>query len=325
MESTRHPHQAARKNILLRAGAILTALLVVAHGFGADQAPPKAGGEPKIQLVVRADDLGSSHTANVACIQAYRQGIVRTTEVMVPGPWFTEAVQMLADCPDLDVGVHLTLTSEWDNCKWGPVTRAPSLADALGHFRPMVHQRKDFPADTGFVEAKPAIADVERELRAQIEIARKAIPRISHLSNHMGTATATPELRALTLRLAKEYKLPLELDMARTAGGLGGPDATGERKEAALVKIVENLKPGLWLLVDHPGLDTPEMQALGHLGYRQVAADRAGVTQAFCSPRVSKVIADRGIRLTSYREAYQAAGAPSAGEGKTAGDRAGQR
>ena len=259
--------------------------------------------QTEIRLVVRGDDMGSSHTANVACIQAYREGIVRTVEVMVPGPWFNEAAKLLADCPELDVGVHLTLTSEWTYCKWGPVTHAPSLVDAQGHFLPMTRQRPDFPPGTGFVEAQPDLKEVERELRAQIEIARKAIPRISHLSSHMGTATATPELRALTLRLAREYGLPLELEAARPAGSLGGPEATPEQKAAALARIVQNLRPGLWVLIDHPGLDTPELQAQGHLGYEHVAADRAGVTFAFRSPQVQQIIAQRGIRLVSYREA----------------------
>jgi len=261
--------------------------------------------ESEIRLIVRGDDMGSSHAANVAGIQAYREGVVRTVEVMVPGPWFNEAARLLAEQPQLDVGVHLTLTSEWDDFKWGPVTRAPSLVSGQGHFLPQTSQRQDFPPGTGFIEAHPDLKEVERELRTQIEIARKAIPRISHLTSHMGTATATPALRELTERLSREYRLPLELEAARPAGGLGGPDASPQEKEAVLVRTIENLGPGLWLLVDHPGLDTPEMQALGHTGYRNVAGDRAGVTRAFCSPRVKQAVASRGIRLISYAQAFQ--------------------
>ncbi len=285
----------------------LDSLILACICLAAPPATAPAGEErqDEIRLVVRADDMGSSHAANVACIQAYREGIVRTVEVMVPGPWFNEAVRLLAEHPQLDVGVHLTLTSEWEDCKWGPITRAPSLADGRGHFLPMTSQRPDFPAGTGFIEAHPDLREVERELRAQIEIARKAIPRISHLTCHMGTATATPALRELTTRLSREYRLPLKLEGARPAGGLGGPDASPEDKEAVLVRTIEHLRPGLWLLVDHPGLDTPEMQTLGHTGYRNVAADRAAVTHAFCSKRVREAIASRGIRLISYAQALQ--------------------
>ena len=75
---------------------------------------------------------------------------------------------------------------------------------------------------------------------------------------------------------------------------------TPREKTAALAKALEELTPGAWLLVDHPGMDTPEMRAMGHIGYRDVALDREGVTQAFTAEEVKKVIAKRGIRLVSY-------------------------
>ncbi|MHB9048818.1 MAG: polysaccharide deacetylase family protein [Pirellulales bacterium] len=262
-------------------------------------AGPASAEQGKIRLIVRADDMGSSHTANVACIQCCREGIVKSVEVMVPGPWYTEAVKMLKETPSIDVGVHLTLTSEWDSCKWGPITRAPSLADKHGHFFPMTSQRRDFPPNTGFLDAKPKLAEVEQELRAQIELAIADIPQVSHLSNHMGTATATPEMRALVERLSREYKLPLEAPAARNAGGLGAVPAG---KEPAMVKVLERLTPGDWVLVEHPGQDTDEMRALGHVGYEGVAADRAGVTRAFTSAAGKAVIARRGIQLISYAE-----------------------
>ncbi len=260
-----------------------------------------AGEDSPIRLIVRGDDIGSSHAANVACIRCYREGIVRSVEVMVPGPWFNEAVQMLRENPGLDVGVHLTLTSEWEKIKWGPVTEAPSLVDGQGHFFPATGQRRDFPPNTGFLEAGPKIEEVERELRAQIELARNRIPSLTHLSCHMGTATATPKLRALVEKLAAEYRLPLGAQGARRPPGrFGGKDTTAEQKEANLTGLLEDLPPGLWLIVEHPGLDTPEMQAIGHLGYENVAADRDGVTRAFTSPRVKEVIRRRGIQLISY-------------------------
>jgi len=261
---------------------------------------------PRVRLIVRGDDIGSSHAANVACIKAYKDGIVRTVEVMVPGPWFAEAARLLRENPGLDVGVHLTLTSEWENIKWGPLTHAPSLVDGLGYFHPMTSQRADFPPGTGFLECGFRLEEVEAELRAQIETARKHIPRVSHLTAHMWTACATPQLRALTERLAQEYKLPLELPRdVRPAGGFGGPDTTAGQKEAALVRILENLEPGNWLFVDHPGLDTPEMQAIGHKGYENVAADRDGVTRALCSPKAMEVVQRRGIELLSYAGFYR--------------------
>lgn len=258
-----------------------------------------------IRLIVRGDDIGSSHAANVACIRCYREGIVRSVEVMVPAPWFNEAVQMLRENPALDVGVHLTLTSEWENNKWGPVTEAPSLVDRQGHFFPATRQRADFPPNTAFLEAGPKLEEVERELRAQIELAVDRIANVTHLSCHMGTASSTPELKALVERLAVEYGLPVGAEGAGRAGRFGGKDTAAHEKEENLVRILEGLQPGLWLMVEHPGLDTPEMRAIGHRGYENVAQDRDGVTRAFTSPRVKEVIRRRGIQLISYGDLYR--------------------
>ena len=257
--------------------------------------------EDEIRLLVRADDMGTAQAINEACIKSYKEGIVRSVEVMVPGAWFLDAVRLLKENPDLDVGVHLTFTSEWDRVKWRPLTHGPSLVDADGNFRPMTRQRPDFPPDTGFVEAQPKLEEVERELRVQIETAQRHLGKqVSHVSAHMGTAVATPELRSLTRRLATEYGLGREGEEIRHGGSFGTSTSTAAEREQALVDLIEKLQPGQWLIVEHPGLDTPEMRRFGHKGYENVAADRAGVTQAFTSAKVKEVISRRKIRLISY-------------------------
>lgn len=284
---------------------VLAALLVIGFSNGAFSGDNDQGQDREIRLIVRGDDMGSAHAANVACVKSYREGIMRTVEVMVPCPWFNEAVKMLKETPELDVGVHLTLTSEWEFYKWGPLTQSPSLVDEQGHFFPSTSQRRDFPPNTGFLQAKPKIEEVEKELRAQIELAKEKITNVSHLTCHMGTPYSTPELRAVVDKLSREYKLPVGAEGAKGIGWSGMSRATPEEKEAALVKILENLKPGLWLFVEHPGVDTPEMQGIGHLGYQQVAIDREGVTRAFTSPKVKEVIQRRGIKLISYADLYK--------------------
>ena len=281
-------------------GAVTGAALCCVPASSEGAAP--AAARDRIRLIVRADDMGACHTVNEACVRSFEQGIVRTVEVMVPGPWFPEAAALLRDRPQLDVGVHLTLNSEWTLCKWGPVTASPSLADRWGHFRPMPRQRADFPPDTGFLDAGPRLDEVERELRAQIEIAREAVPQLSHITSHMGTAVATPELRALVERLAQEYQLPLEASGVRHLGGWSGAERSAEEKTQALVALLEGLAAGDWLIIEHPGADTAEMRALGHPGYENVAADRAGVTAACTSEAVRAVIARRGIELIAYRD-----------------------
>ncbi|MCK4852943.1 MAG: ChbG/HpnK family deacetylase [Bacteroidales bacterium] len=93
--------------------------------------------EKEVYLLIRGDDIGSSHAANVGCMESYQNGIMQSVELMPPCPWFPEAVKMLKDNPDLDVGIHLVLTSEWDNIKWGPLTDAPSISDEDGYFYPL--------------------------------------------------------------------------------------------------------------------------------------------------------------------------------------------
>lgn len=259
-----------------------------------------------IKLIVRADDIGSAHAVNVACIRSYREGIARSVEVQVCCPWFNEAVKMLRENPGYDVGVHLTLTSEWENYKWGPLTQSAGLVDSQGKFYPTTSRRSDFPPGTGFLQSAWKIDEVESELRAQIELAKRTIPQVSHLSSHMGTPTATPELRALVARLAKEYKLPIETLGARHLRWPADTKATAEQREAALVRALEEVGPGVWILVEHPGLDTPEMRAMGHAGYWEVASHRDGVTRAFTSPKVKEVIKRRDIELVSYAQMWPA-------------------
>lgn len=290
---------------IVAALAVIAGLMIAAEkenggeGDSQDMAKRKQGGG-EIRLIVRADDMGVCRAANEACIKAYREGIVRSVEVIVPGAWFPEAAKLVNENPGLDVGVHLCLTSEWELCKWRPLTGGKSLVDENGYFYPMTGQMRGRPANTGFLDARPKIEEVEKELRAQIEMGKKHIKNLTHLSVHMGTATATGELRKLSERLAEEYKLALESKGAKGVRGFGGSGQSGEEKEKSLVAALEKLEAGLWVLVEHPGLDTPEMRGLGHAGYWNVASDREGVTRAFTSEKVKKVIERRGIRLVSY-------------------------
>lgn len=258
--------------------------------------------EGEVRVLVRADDMGVAQSVNEACIAACRDGIARSVEVIVPGPWFLHAVRLLKENPGIDVGVHLCLTSEWENVKWGPLTQAPSLADGDGYFYPMTRQRKDFPPKTGLLEAGPKPEEVERELRAQIETARRHLPGITHVSAHMGAASATPEIRAITAKLAAEFGLATEPRGARPLKAWLGHATPPEEKEKALAEALEKAEAGNWLFVEHPAHDTPEMRAIGHKGYEEVAADRAGVLRALTSERVKSVVKARGIKLVGYAE-----------------------
>jgi hypothetical protein len=283
------------RNILLLSG-----LLFVVHLGDPDCLRAQDKG---IRLIVRGDDIGSSHAANVACIRAYKEGIMTSVELMVPCAWFAEAVKMLNENPGLDVGVHVTLTSEWDNIKWRPLTSAPSLTDADGYFYPTIWPRKGAPAGTALRDAGWKIEEIEKEIRAQIELAKRKVPRVSHLSFHMGCSDWDPRVKEVCAKLAKEYNLdiPSSAGGLRAAGGFGDAKTVAARTER-FIGMLEGLKPGTYLFVDHPGLDTPEMQAIGHPGYEDVAQDRQGVTEVFTSDQVKKTVKKLGIELISYAD-----------------------
>jgi len=290
----------SRRELLhwLGLGAIGASLAAALPTLGAQQAAAD-----EIRLLVRADDLSAAQAVNEACVRTCTQGIARSVEVIASGPWFLDAVRLLKENPGIDVGVHLCLTSEWERVKWRPLTAAPSLVDENGYFFPSTRQRPDYPPNTAFLDAKPRPEEVERELRAQIELVKRHLPgRVSHVSSHMGAATATPELRAITIKLAKEHRLGAEYPGLQDFGRWSGSRLTAEAKEQNLIKRLEELPAGDWLIVEHPGLDTPEMRNIFHKGYETVAADRAGVTVAFTSPKVKDVIARRRIKLISYAE-----------------------
>lgn len=255
--------------------------------------------DEQVQLLVRSDDMGCCNAVNRACIESYQNGISRSVEIMASTPWFFQAVEMLKQVPDFDVGVHLTLTSEWELLKWGPLTQSPTLVDPNGFFLPMTSQRDDFPPNTGFLESNFDLGEAEAELRAQIELVKKHIPQVTHLSAHMGTAMASDELRAITRQLADEYGLPIEFPNLKRA-----PRPTNwkesNNREALFINMLNELTAGQWLFVEHPGIDNAEMRGMGHKGYEDVARDRALVTEVFTSPKVKAAIEELGIELIGY-------------------------
>jgi predicted glycoside hydrolase/deacetylase ChbG (UPF0249 family) len=285
---------------LMKALLLLLCLVVnvsMAHAQ-AQTSPPR--------LIVRADDMGYSHAGNEAILKTYKEGIATSAEVIVPSPWFPEAVAMLAKHPEVDVGIHLCLSSEWDNVKWRPLTECPSLRDADGCFFPMIFPNKNYPGRS-LAENKWKIEEIEKEFRAQIELALKKIPRISHVTHHMGCSELNSEVSAMAQRLAGEYKIGLGLgSLAMQRATYKGPKGTSAEKITSFIKMLEGLEAGkTYLFVDHPGLDVPEVQAIHHIGYENVAVDRQGVTDTFTSPQVREAIRAKGIQLISYRDLKQ--------------------
>jgi predicted glycoside hydrolase/deacetylase ChbG (UPF0249 family) len=293
----------SRRTFATLAGATAASSLLARGlpGFAAEPSGESSHAPPR--LIVRGDDMGYAHDGNSAIIASHVGGIESSIEVLAPSPWFPEAARMLAEHPNVDVGVHLALTSEWDNVKWRPLSAAPSLRDADGYFFPMVVRNPNYPKRS--VSENPwRLADVEREFRAQIELAKKHIPRVSHVSGHMGCTSLSPEVQAMTDRITKEYGIyvaPKEHGVV--AARYDGAHVTSAEKIESFLRMLDRLEDGkTYLFVDHPGLDGAELRGIHHKGYENVAQDRQGVTDTFTSPRVRERVAARGIRLIGYRD-----------------------
>ena len=259
-----------------------------------------------IRLIVRGDDMGFSHAGNEGLIRSYKEGIERSIEVLVPSPWFSEAIQLLQENPGVDVGIHLTLTSEWDNVKWRPITDCASLKDSDGYFYPMIWANKNYPGKNLLAHSWK-LPDIEKEWRAQIESALKEIPRISHISAHMGCTNMSDSVNALARKLAKEYHIDIEpknFNMINIS--YDGEHTTSAEKIKSFIKMLDALKRGnTYLFVDHPAVNSPEMLAIHHIGYENVAQDRQGVVDVFTSDKVKKVIQQKQIQLISYKDLLQ--------------------
>lgn len=255
------------------------------------------------RLIVRGDDMGFSHSGNLGLIECYQKGIERSIEVLVPSPWFPEAVKMLKNNPGVDVGIHLTLTSEWDIVKWRPLTDCKSLTDSRGYFYPMIWTNKNYPGQN-LLAHQWKINEIEKEWRAQIELAIKEIPRISHISSHMGCLDMDNSVTKLAKRLAKEYKIDIEPSEYNTIDvGYYGPHTTSAEKIKSFIAMLDTLQSGkTYLFVDHSAINSPELQAIHHIGYENVAEDRQGVVDLFTSDEVKKVIQQKNIQIISYKE-----------------------
>jgi chitin disaccharide deacetylase len=265
--------------------------------------PPSYSQEDEIRLIIRSDDMGFSHAGNQAIIDTYKRGITTSVEVMVPTPWFPEAIELLRAHPELDVGVHLVLTSEWSNVKWRPLTAAPSITDESGYFFPMIWPNENYGPSEALKEQNWDIKEIEQEFRAQIELAKRLLPDITHLSGHMGCSQLSGEVSELYKRLAREYDLAIfpeehGVKYAPYEGEIHSP----KDKKQGFLRMIDNLTPGTWLFVDHPAYDTEETRAIHHIGYEDVAADRQAVTDLLTDSEIMDLIKARKIKLISYKD-----------------------
>ena len=268
------------------------------------------------ELAIRCDDVGMCHAVNQGVRRLLATGVPFSTSVMVPCPWFEEAAAILRDQPQVSVGIHLTLNSEWQHYKWGPVLGAsavPTLVDENGFFH---------ATSADFAAADVDLGEVESEFRAQIDRAQAAGLEIDYLDYHMLTALSTPTLQALVERLAAEYGVGLSRYFGEPSVSLW--DVEPDKKLETLMGVLDDLEAGqTTLLVMHLGIDGPEMAALIDVNNpsdpARVGIHRGAELEALLSPEFRQAIDQRGLRLVNYRDIIERHGLGAMQRPKTAG------
>jgi predicted glycoside hydrolase/deacetylase ChbG (UPF0249 family) len=263
-------------------------------------APTAVGQE--VRLIIRGDDMGMTQGSLEAFESAFNQGVLSCASLIVPGPWFEGAAQLCRRNPGWCTGVHLCLVGEWRGFRWRPVlpwNQVSSLVDDDGFLY-------TYP-DELFAH-KPKLEEIEAELRAQIELAKKKGVNVQYIDTHYLSTTgeAYPGLGVIIGKLGKDYNLPVSGLMDEKT--LSIYNVPVERKLEKAVEMLQELKPGLYLWVCHPGIDSPEQNALVHTATGDIFLDsgvgshRAAVLKTLTSLQLRSVILSRGIQLTNYRE-----------------------
>jgi predicted glycoside hydrolase/deacetylase ChbG (UPF0249 family) len=264
-------------------------------------------------LIIHADDLAVSHSQDRASFAALDQHAASSASIMVPCPWLTEVAEYAKAHPDADLGLHLTLTSEWKNYRWGPVASrnvVPGLLGPDGNLWPEV------PPVTK--NAKPA--EVEAEIRAQIERAMKVGIRPTHVDSHMGTLF-TPEFFAVYVKVARAYGLPFLAMRADNAPAamlalvkdtdilpnaiVMATDVKPENWSAYYAGVIRSLKPGLTELIVHLAYDDAEMQAVTEDHPAYGSAWRQRDFNVITSPEFRQLLKDDQVTLIGWNEIKQ--------------------
>lgn len=276
----------------------LLAGVLVAAGHPGLKAPVAAQHAPP-EVLLRLDDVGMNHSVNAAVEKFAATGIPFSASVLVVGPAYREAVEILKRYPQVSVGVHLALNAEWRGYRWGPVlgTRGvPSLVGPDGSF---------LSSGEAFLASKYDLAEVEREMDAQVQQALSSGLRITYVDAHMGTLQATPQLRAIQERVARKHGLAISRHFGESYFTLWGV-APESKKSALLTRLAAARPDTVNLVVAHVAERTPEMEALFDMNAPEqnagagVAAHRGAELDALLSPEVMDLTHSGKLRFVTY-------------------------
>ena len=263
-------------------------------------------------LILHADDLGVAHSVNAASFDALDKNAVSSASIMMPCPWVTEVATYATTHPEADLGLHLTLTSEWKTFRWGSVEsrdKVPSLLDPSGTLW----------TDTGSVATNAKAAEAEREIRAQVDRAIALGIHPTHLDSHMGSLFATPELFAALARVAHDAHLPFlalrglggraqlqpplsDKDIVLDAVVIATEKTPRDQWKQFYLDAIKSLKPGLSEMIVHLGHDDAELQAVtvDHEPYG--SAWRQRDYNVVTDPDFKRAIQDNHIVVIKWRD-----------------------
>jgi hypothetical protein len=262
-------------------------------------------------LIIHADDLGFAHSADAASFDALNTGAITSASIMMPTPWVTEVAAFAKAHPDADLGLHLTLTSEWETYRWDGLAstdKVPSLYEPDG----------TLPNDESIVAKRAKPEEVERELRAQVERALALGIKPTHLDSHMGSLFTTPVLFNVYTKVAHDYHLPFLAVAGPGFGGgqfvltpkdvpldavvIAGDDVPRDKWKEFYLNAINSLKPGVTELIVHLGHDDAELQAVtvNHEPYG--SAWRQRDYEVVNSPEFKKALRDNHVVLVKWRD-----------------------
>ncbi len=264
-------------------------------------------------LIVHADDLGMAHSINRASIRGLESGLVSSASIMIPCPWLPEIAAYAKSHPEADLGLHLTLTSEWSLYRWGPVLpkeRVPSLFETSGYL---------YPTET---EAAARIdpKEAEAEIRAQIARARAMGIQPTHVDSHMGTLYQTQPLFEMFFRVSRDHKLLIRVSREWLTSApflrslLGpddvvmntiisiGPNVAAEGWARFYSDAVKNLQPGITEMIVHLAYDDEEMRGVAFNHPEWGSQWRQRDFDFVTSDAFRKLLQDNNVKLVTWRE-----------------------
>jgi len=295
---------------------ILLFCFYASFSFGQTKTLAERLGYPKDAklVIIHSDDLGVSHSENAASTTAMEKGSVSSASIMVPCPWMPEIAAYAQSHPGADLGLHITLTSEWKNYKWGPVTskeKVPGLVNKNGFLYSSV--------DSVLQNAKST--EVEQEIRNQVLRAKQFGIDPTHLDAHMGTALSNLDYFKSYLKIGHEFKIPVFIPRLVEAGLKvkfdtmltdkdvlvdnilsASPDDMKTGFKAFYIEGIKNLKPGLTYLIIHTAYDDAEMRAVTIDHPDWGAAWRQEDFNFFSSAECAKVLKDNNIYVITWKE-----------------------